>query len=425
MAEGSIFWTTGGAGDGASAYTQAQVTDWLRRTFLSNAATEGVLAGYANSLAVSGTSSPVSVATGAAVVYGFPYENTSAVSLTVPTPTIGTTGHRVVLRANWTARTVRIALVSSSNGVATPPALTQSAGTTWEVSLATLSITTGGVITVTDTRAYAHFATRLDRSQVDGLGAGRIPFAASTGRLTDSAALTWDTANERLGVGTASPSEPLHSVISINGGAGARIANTNAGSSAAAFLRLENDQDQTSGLYRNSQANTGYAGVGSMNLVQVAARAIGFVTSNVLRLIVTAGGYVGINQPSPAAELDVVGNILLDSSPVPNLSRRQGGSATDWSAPGTSSYTPGTARMQCGTFRFSIASGVTVTFPTAFSQPPVVFATPKRDIGYSGGMVLAATGVSASGFTVGLVVVGGTIDPFAEYDIFWLAIGPE
>jgi hypothetical protein len=181
MAESSIFWTTGVAGDGASAYTQTQVTDWLRRTFLSNPATEGVLPNYANGLAVSGTSAPISVASGAAYVYGFPYENTSAVNLAVSTPSIGTTGHRVVLRADWTARTVRIALKSSSDGVATPPTLTQSAGTTWEISLATLTITTGGVITTTDTRAFAHpnikvSTAMLDDNSVDDTKAGnRVP----------------------------------------------------------------------------------------------------------------------------------------------------------------------------------------------------------------------------------------------------------
>jgi hypothetical protein len=192
VAQNSIFWTTGTSGDGTSAYTQAQLFSWLKRSFLGDASTEGVLKGYAGALAVSGTSSPISVAAGAAVVNGIPYESDSAVSVTVPTPLIGTTGHRVVLRADYAAKTVRIALLSSSDGVASPPAVTQADGTTWEVSLATLTITTGGVITVTDTRSYAHFRTGVNTAMLDDqavtstkLGAGAVTeFAIAGGSVT-------------------------------------------------------------------------------------------------------------------------------------------------------------------------------------------------------------------------------------------------
>lgn len=167
MAEFSLFHTTSTSGDGASAYTQAQLLAWLRRTFTATPASEGVLKNYAGGLAVSGAATPLTVATGAAVVDGFPYENDAAVSLAVPTPAVGTTGKRVVLRADYVAHTVRIALISSADGVSAFPALTQTAGVTWEISLATLSVTTTGVITVTDARSFAHFSTMLNGSSVD------------------------------------------------------------------------------------------------------------------------------------------------------------------------------------------------------------------------------------------------------------------
>lgn len=154
MAESSIFWTTGSTGDGAAPYTQAQIIDWLRRTFINDPTVQGVLSGYGNELEPTGTTSPVTVDSGAAMVYGFPYDSTTPVTVAITTPSIGTTGHRIVLRANWTAQTVRIALLSSSDGVASIPALTQTPDTVWEISLASLVITTGGAITVTDTRQY-------------------------------------------------------------------------------------------------------------------------------------------------------------------------------------------------------------------------------------------------------------------------------
>lgn len=188
MAEFSLFHTTSTSGDGASAYTQAQLLAWLRRTFTATPATEGVLKNYANGLAVSGSATPLTVATGAAVVDGFPYENDTAVSLAVPTPTVGTTGKRVVLRADYVAHTVRIALISSADGVSAFPALTQNAGVTWEISLATLSVTTTGVITVTDARSFAHFSTQVNLAMIDDgvIDATKINASAAGNGLSHS-----------------------------------------------------------------------------------------------------------------------------------------------------------------------------------------------------------------------------------------------
>lgn len=168
MTESSRFWTTGTTGDGASTYTQDQVMDWLRKTFLYDPATQCVLKGVGSDLAVSGTSSPISIAAGAGYVYGFFYENTASVSKGISTPVIGTTGFRVVLQATWsTTRTVRIAVLMASDGTATPPAVTQTAGTLYEVTLATGTITTGGVIAITDGRGYCHPNMMVSTNMLD------------------------------------------------------------------------------------------------------------------------------------------------------------------------------------------------------------------------------------------------------------------
>lgn len=155
MTEKSIFWTTGGAGDSASEYTMAELIRWLRQTYLSDNTDEGVLLNYGGELAVSGTATPVDIASGGALVYGFPYWSTAASTLAIPTPSGDTRIDRVVLEVNWTAQLVRIACVAGVEG-AGAPALTQNAGVTWQVSLAQASITTGGVITVTDEREFIH-----------------------------------------------------------------------------------------------------------------------------------------------------------------------------------------------------------------------------------------------------------------------------
>lgn len=160
MAESSIFWPTSGVGDGASQYTDAQLFAWLRRTFLRDLTQEGVESGFANELAVTGSVSPVAVNTGAAYVYGIPYENTASVTKAITTPSVGTTGHRIVLRASWAAQTVRITDIASADGTAAIPALVQIAGTTWDIPLATFTITTGGAITLTDARVFRTTKTK-------------------------------------------------------------------------------------------------------------------------------------------------------------------------------------------------------------------------------------------------------------------------
>lgn len=155
MTESSILWENNGTGDGVSGgYSQAKLVEWMRALFTKSANRGGVSPDYLNTLAVTGTSSPVAVASGAALVYGFMYFSDASVNVTVGTPVSSTRIDRVVLRADWTAQTVRITRIAGSEGSGSPPALSQNAGTTWDVPLAQVSITTGGVITVTDEREW-------------------------------------------------------------------------------------------------------------------------------------------------------------------------------------------------------------------------------------------------------------------------------
>lgn len=141
-------WATNTIGDGSSTYNQTETMGWLKRTF-----GDGIIRGYANELAVSVGTLSVDIATGAAVVNGSPYENGAIVNLAVPHPS-ATTAHRVVLRWSDTANTVRIALVSATDGVSTPPTLTT--GTPiYEILLADLTITNADVITVNDSRKFS------------------------------------------------------------------------------------------------------------------------------------------------------------------------------------------------------------------------------------------------------------------------------
>lgn len=157
MAENSYFWETDGTGDGTlTGITATQMREIFRALFGGHLANlGGIRPDYLNKFAVSGTSSPVAVATGLAVVYGLVEINSASVNVAIPTPSVNPRIDRIVLRASSAPHTVRITKIAGSENVSpTAPALTQVAGTTWDIPLAQVHITTGGVIVVTDEREW-------------------------------------------------------------------------------------------------------------------------------------------------------------------------------------------------------------------------------------------------------------------------------
>jgi hypothetical protein len=102
-------------------------------------------------------------------VRGLFYFNDADTTLAVSTPVVGTTGGRVILRSNYTTATIRLAVKQNTDGVAAIPALTQIANDIWEIGLSEFTITTGGVITVTDNRIFARSAVAIDVARGVGL----------------------------------------------------------------------------------------------------------------------------------------------------------------------------------------------------------------------------------------------------------------
>lgn len=127
----------------------------------------GIFRGELNELAATSGVNIVNVNTGRAIVWGTWYENDVSVGVAIPTPAGATRIDRIVARKDWLAQTVRLVRIAGAEGGATP-AMTQVVGTTWDMPVVTVSITTGGVITLTDTR------------QILG---GRLPATWTTGGL--------------------------------------------------------------------------------------------------------------------------------------------------------------------------------------------------------------------------------------------------
>ncbi len=161
MSEKSWWWSTGAAtGDSPTNYTQVDLSE-ISKILAACNGFEGVAPGYLNSLAITGATSPISMDTGAALVDGRQYKNDAALSITIPTPVTYSRIDRIVLRASWgttyTVRAYRIAGTEAASPVA--PAITQNSGTTYDIKLYQVLITTGGVITLTDERVFAQVQT--------------------------------------------------------------------------------------------------------------------------------------------------------------------------------------------------------------------------------------------------------------------------
>jgi len=367
MAEDSMLWNTTGTGDGPSGgYTQANWVDYHRYFYLpDNETTAGVIPRKGNKLVVTGTASPIAVDTGAAFVYGFFYKNTASLPLTITTPTLGTTGFRVVLRASWAAQTVRAVVVKNSDGVAAIPAATQTAGTTWEITLATGTITIGGVIALTDARVYLSIGTIVTGSMLDttAADASTLEVASGSMRIKDA------------GVTAAK----LAAAVAGNGLAG--------GAGTALSVNVDNSSIE--------------------------------INSDTLR--VKALGITLAMLAADSVDDTKVGNR------VPALIRRIGGDATDWSQYGTTIYTPTNVRFQTGVTRVVLSGGsgsTTVNLPVVFGGEPLVvwglsYCTVDQPMNY---IVNVNT---ANQFFCQVNPIGGFPTATGEAIFDWLAIGPE
>ena len=199
MTEKAILWTTGALGDGLTKYTMAETTRMYRHMING-----GIYPGYANELAPTGAAPNVNIDTGAACHYGYDYDNDASVAVNIPTPVGATRIDRIVLRASWAAQTVRITRIAGVEGGAAP-AITQTPNVTWDEKICQVSITTGGVITVTNERNFAKFR---DQSRLRGeitMWAGTLSGHYPVDPKTGVADTRWHICNGDTEAGVVTP----------------------------------------------------------------------------------------------------------------------------------------------------------------------------------------------------------------------------
>ena len=148
MAEQSMFWPTTGTGDGVSGGYTADRLATIWKAMLG----DGVLK-YQNDLAVTGSgSSSLQIATGAAMVGGYLYENNS--SATIATSTLGSATFGLYVIANDTAGSITVSRSVSGTTIGTKTvrlALNSTAPTQPYIQLASVTTVAGAITTITPT----------------------------------------------------------------------------------------------------------------------------------------------------------------------------------------------------------------------------------------------------------------------------------
>ena len=135
---------------------------------------------------------------------------------------------------------------------------------------------------------------------------------------------------------------------------------------------------------------------------------------------------------APKIDTNNIENDAVDDTKVgnrvPQFYRRQG-DGVSWQDPGTTTYTPTAVRQQGGTIQWTggaASSGsITVNYPVAFSNAPLVFASCLKAA--SAGNI--NTGISVNGvfpafaFKIGWLDTTGALH--TELDFMWFAVGPQ
>jgi hypothetical protein len=154
MAEQSMFWPTTGTGDGISGgYTSDRLAS-IWKSVLG----DGLLK-YLNDLEATGSSTTLSINTGAALINGYLYENTSSAS--IATSTLGTGSYGLYLIANESASALAVSRSVAGTTVASKTvrlALNLTTPTQPYIKLAVVGITSGTITGISTTSVTNRWA---------------------------------------------------------------------------------------------------------------------------------------------------------------------------------------------------------------------------------------------------------------------------
>lgn len=153
-------------------------------------------------------------------------------------------------------------------------------------------------------------------------------------------------------------------------------------------------------------------------------KAGGIATGNIANDAVTTAKIADGNVTTAKIANDAIDDTKVGNR-VPQFYRRQGSNATDWTFAGDTGYVPSAVRMQAGARSSSTTGEVTVSFPVAFSAPPLVFLQPRdvfQGVPSTNIAIADIRNVTANGFAFAVYKSDGT--RIARI-VNWFAVGPE
>jgi hypothetical protein len=452
MTEFSGLWTTSGtpAGDQQVSYTQAQLSVAFE-TLSGGSLYEGVIPSFLGELAGSdGGANTCNIANGRAMVDGKYYDNSATIPVNIPSAVGGgnTRIDRIVARAVWASFTVRIFRIAGVDAASpTPPAITQTSGSTYDIQICQALVDTAGNVTVTDERRW-NIVDTDDVSIINTAGTLEVgPQGIATAELKDGNVTLAKMASNSVD----SDQYVNRSIDAVHIATGAITANEMGVDSV-------NSSEIAANAVTNSEIASGTILVGNMaadsvDSAQYVDRSIdavhiatGTITSNELGancvdsselvngsvdLAHMSANSVDSNQYVDGSidQVHLANNIVDDAKiehRVPKLTKRKGGNATNWWQSGTTTYTPTDVLMQAGVHSMgAISSGAgastTISYPTAFSGEPIVLMTVDHVASLTD--VYAGPG-SASDATQLQIQVWNSGGSAVIMIVNWLAIGP-
>ncbi len=157
MTETSFFWDGLITGDATLApYRHGKYTD-IWDILFTRTDNEGVIKTYENELEVTGAIGGIILATGAAIVDGWFYENDDNLTVAISTPVSDPRLDLIVIRMNFIDQEARVTVIEGTEAASpVPPALTQDDNVIWDIPLAQVTILTDATISVVDTRVWCH-----------------------------------------------------------------------------------------------------------------------------------------------------------------------------------------------------------------------------------------------------------------------------
>lgn len=152
----TMLWATNGTGDGTSGgYTDVQSQRFFRQLLMSDPTVQGVIAAAENELAPSATAaSQITVATGAALIYGLHLNSDAATVLTLPT-VAGDTGGIVWAGIDWATQTGEVNVTQNTAGNPAIPALVQTNLTEWQIPICSYVVDSSGAVWTTAAKTTA------------------------------------------------------------------------------------------------------------------------------------------------------------------------------------------------------------------------------------------------------------------------------